>query len=423
MDLHPLRKPSKLKIYAPWFAPTNWIYKYRIEHPLRALDETGLSDTILDRRHVEKLLPGFDDAREARIAAMSLADAYWLHMDITEQWLDIARKEVRPAIFYGVDDHVEEIDYLNPAFKTLGTKVDGKLLEEGAVVRMRKGPGNKDRILYEDGKPVDMDGTIFDVKENHARVKRLKSFAVLADGIVVSTPYLENVWRAYGAGNILVYPNSINFGIYPEIELRDHPKEVRILWTGGASHFTDLFDIVAPLKRVLKKYPHATFHVFGQEWQWLAKELGGAQCFYDGWVDPQAYTLRLSTLNHDINLCPLRETPFNEAKSAIKWYESSAICKPAATLAKRFGAFLEIEEDKTGLLYTTNEEFELKLSALIEDASLRQRLAKASSEWVHEFRDLRKNVLPLGLWIQERCEVRRNANASAASEPDEPRVE
>jgi hypothetical protein len=150
------------------------------------------------------------------------------------------------------------------------------------------------------------------------------------------------------------------------------------------------------------------------------KELGSEQCFYDGWVDPQAYTLRLSTLNHDINLCPLRENPFNEAKSAIKWYESSAICKPAVTLAKAFGPFLEIEDNVTGLLYKTPEEFETKLSGLIEDASLRQRLAFASSEWVHEHRDIRKTVLPLGQWIQERIEVRKHANACATSEHGEP---
>jgi hypothetical protein len=165
----------------------------------------------------------------------------------------------------------------------------------------------------------------------------------------------------------------------------------------------DLYGIRDPLKNVMRKYPQAKFISFGQEApvmnRWFAEFKDRFE--YIPWVDPDAYTYRLSIIGHDINLCPLRASEFNEAKSAIKWYESSAISRPAATLAGAFGPFLEIEDGQTGMLYESPAEFEAKLGQLIEDATLRQRLAQNAKDWVHEHRDIRKNVPALIAWMRE----------------------
>ncbi|GEJ56375.1 hypothetical protein AMYX_11160 [Anaeromyxobacter diazotrophicus] len=80
----------------------------------------------------------------------------------------------------------------------------------------------------------------------------------------------------------------------------------------------------------------------------------------------------------DINLAPL-ETPsrFNDAKSALKWFEAAAAGVP--TIASPSAAFQEaIRHGETGMLAATSEEWSSALLALVDDAALRARIADAA---------------------------------------------
>lgn len=75
----------------------------------------------------------------------------------------------------------------------------------------------------------------------------------------------------------------------------------------------------------------------------------------------------------DINLAPLRQTVFNEAKSEIKWIEAALVKVP--TIASNVGAFAEmIKHGVTGLLCHTQEEWEHSLEQLILDEALRKKI-------------------------------------------------
>jgi glycosyltransferase involved in cell wall biosynthesis len=100
------------------------------------------------------------------------------------------------------------------------------------------------------------------------------------------------------------------------------------------------------------------------------------------WIHHEAYRLRRTLINADINLCPLVDNVFNRCKSAIKWYESTVSENTEATLAQNVGPYREIKDGETGLLFNTADEFVAKLSALIEDAQLRLRLGHAAKDWV-----------------------------------------
>ena len=98
-------------------------------------------------------------------------------------------------------------------------------------------------------------------------------------------------------------------------------------------------------------------------------------------------------IGHDISLAPLSANVFNNCRSAIKFYEASVLKKPAATLAQNTGPYKEeILDGKTGLLFETPEEFEQKLSRLIEDVAERRMLAANAKDWVSENRDAMKRV-------------------------------
>lgn len=210
--------------------------------------------------------------------------------------------------------------------------------------------------------------------------------------ITCSTPFVEKyVKRELGPdAPTFVTPNAINFDEYPNVELAEHPGEVRILWQGSATHHEDLWPLNDSISRLAAKYPQTTWVFWGAPYKWARKNIPAERVKFIEWCHYEAYKTRLSTINHDINLCPLTPNVFNDCRSCIKWYESSAICKPAATLAQRTGSYAEeLQDGETGLLFSTPEEFELKLGGLIEDATLRQRLSSNAKDWMKSNRDAR----------------------------------
>ena len=71
----------------------------------------------------------------------------------------------------------------------------------------------------------------------------------------------------------------------------------------------------------------------------------------------------------DINIAPIQENIFNEAKSENKWLEASLVKVP--TIASNFGAFRKvIKNGETGLLCSNNEEWYKALKDLIKNESL-----------------------------------------------------
>ena len=77
----------------------------------------------------------------------------------------------------------------------------------------------------------------------------------------------------------------------------------------------------------------------------------------------------------DINLAPIEDNIFNEAKSENKWVEAALVKVP--TVASRVGAFERmIEDEKTGYLCSTVNEWYQKLTDLVEHADKRHELGE-----------------------------------------------
>lgn len=81
----------------------------------------------------------------------------------------------------------------------------------------------------------------------------------------------------------------------------------------------------------------------------------------------------------DINLAPLEDTIFNEAKSENKWTEAALVKVP--TVASDVGAFHDcIEHGKTGFLCRTKEEWKNTLESLINGSELRTIIGEQAYE-------------------------------------------
>ena len=165
-----------------------------------------------------------------------------------------------------------------------------------------------------------------------------------------------------------------------------------------------------PMLKVLKENPNVVLVVFGDPFRWM-KEIPAEQFEFHGWVDYAAYKLQRAVLNCEINLCPLVNTPFTQAKSAIRWYEGSLGPNPEAALAANVGPYgEEMEDGVTALLYDTPQEFYEKLTQLIKSKSLRNKLSTASRKWVLDNRTAEKTTPGLmQFFLELKAKQRREA--------------
>ena len=96
----------------------------------------------------------------------------------------------------------------------------------------------------------------------------------------------------------------------------------------------------------------------------------------------------------DIGIMPLKEEEWARGKCGLKLLQYMAMGIPS--VSTRFGVNSEIvEEGKDGFLAQSSEEWVEKLSRLIEDAALRQKMGEAARKKAVEKYSLEKTALLL----------------------------
>lgn len=140
---------------------------------------------------------------------------------------------------------------------------------------------------------------------------------MVADLVTCTNKVLENRIHKLNK-NVKILKN------YMDLEFWDTPKEVntsdkiRIGWAGSITHLDDLKMVVEPLKKIMKEYPAECVFVGEPR---IADEFKGYPVTVMLGVPFEAWPMRLNGLRLDIGIAPLRDTPFNHAKSNIKWQE------------------------------------------------------------------------------------------------------
>lgn len=288
-----------------------------------------------------------------------------------------------PTIIWDCDDNQDYVHPFNTAFCTLGVRhyPSGDFLEPGESLEWEDANHNR-KMLWEDGVTQSGD-QVFNIKQNIVEMKIRHMIQREADGVTVPSPALASyVKNVVGQRNVYVFPNSIDLAEYDEYPTQRDSSRVRILWQGGQSHFPDLYPLRDAIVEVARKYPQTTWIMWGELFDWITDAIPHNQLERHGWSDHAAYKLKRGLIRADINLCPIADNAFNRCKSDIKWLEASIWSTPEATLAADVAPYHDISDGKSGLLYSTPEEFVQKLSRLIEDAELRRRLGEGAKKWV-----------------------------------------
>jgi glycosyltransferase involved in cell wall biosynthesis len=322
--------------------------------------------------------------------------------------LDARDRIHRPAFIWDCDDNSEHVCPFNPAYANLGTRTwDGTRLKKGDRVSAKIEGGDEVELWVDGGQ---YDAGTFDIDRNWAMIQSMYENARAADGVSVASLRLKEWFEnEVGCENVYFQPNSItleDFGNFDQwIVRKRRPKEIRIFWQGGASHFADLMSVKPAIEEICKKYPNVKFIVMGQSFPAVWRNIPLDQIEHLSWVQSNiGYRRTLNMTGFDINIAPLKALDFNLYKSACKFYEASVLQMPAATLAADYGAYHdEIKDGETGLLYAPDSagDFFRKLETLVKSAELRKTLAGNAREWVLKNRLTENTVHGWARWINE----------------------
>lgn len=277
----------------------------------------------------------------------------------------LKEQDIKKPVVLDIDDAIDDINPLADHYRTYGTK----------EVQLKDGSW-----LWKDG----VGG--FDHFSNRGRVEAYRECINRADAIITTTFGMKE-WLEYETkAPIAIIPNAVNLDLFPKAN-DPNKKEIRLVWSGGASHFADLQEIEPALARVMAKYPNLHYYSYGMHFGAIARNLPKDRYHTAGWVHPEAHGYRLACLDPDISICPLIDSEFNRVKSSIKYCEMSALGVP--TLAKNIPPYADdIKDGENGLLYDGIDDFEVKLSELVEDGMLRIRLGQSAQDYVRANRQL-----------------------------------
>lgn len=168
--------------------------------------------------------------------------------------------------------------------------------------------------------------------------------------------------------------------IKKKVERRN--ENIRIgYFSGSITHNADVQLVLPVLVRIMRKYSNLTLVLTGDLDLPIELKEFQDRIDYAPFQDWKKLPELLASV--DINIAPLEQSVFNEAKSENKWVEAALVKVP--TVASKVGAFEKmIENGKTGVLCSNENEWEKALSQLIEDKKYRETIGNEAYMYCKE---------------------------------------
>ena len=332
--------------------------QYRIVQPLYKLHQHKLADILT-------IHP--DNATDMDFITEKIIEAEIIlfQRPTDETWLNFIKvaREHGKFIVADYDDDPFNTSPWNPAYRFYGVKNVYHKTDMGDIIP-----------LWEAGQEG------FSIEEN---IKRRDCFRVSfkkCDMVSCTTPILAETFKKINP-NTAVLPNLLDFDLFPQVEMVK--KEIRIGWQGGSSHYEDLYMMSKAIKEILKKHDNVKFIFFGDmRFYGLFKDIPEDRIEWHSWLAFKAYPYKLACLNLDIGLCPIVDNIFNRNKSAIKYFEYSAM--KLATIASNMPPYSPVIQDKRDGLLVGPDGWVEAMEMLIRDKELRNKLTKNAYDNVFE---------------------------------------
>lgn len=245
---------------------------------------------------------------------------------------------------------------------------------------------------------TDLDDDILSVREdqpasqkgyNKGEIQRVTVGTMLSfsKALFVTNEYLgENIQKMIKTmcGVDLPYyvlPNSNNAEEWAKFKSKKPKGKTVIGWHGSITHNADLEMVLPTLYRILKENKDVYLEFMGGITLDYALEV------FKDWDDDclnrikilkgtkawDTFPYQLMKKKWTIGIAPLIDDQFNRSKSNIKWFEYTM--KHIPTVASNVEPYRSITDGVTGLLCDTPDDWYNKLTQLIKDTKLQDKLA------------------------------------------------
>lgn len=241
----------------------------------------------------------------------------------------------------------------------------------------------------------DLDDALF---ENHATVKpsffsvdnlffklrKINLIEVLksAKAVTVTVPYLAEYVKPFNA-NVHVITGPINCELYKPVYKMRKNKTV-IGWIGSPVTTKYVSDMMPVFEELQKKYSNVEICLIGAK----KFDTAGLNIKYLDWSE-ETEIGHLSEF--DIGIMPLTDDKWSKGKGGLKVLQYFAVGIPVVCSPVGINTEL-ITEGSNGYLASSNEEWIEKLSLLIKNNELRNKMGVSGRNLVEQKFDLKKSV-------------------------------
>ncbi len=202
-----------------------------------------------------------------------------------------------------------------------------------------------------------------------------------ADGIIASTPWLGERYRAFNP-NVWVCRNGLDLGRYALT--RPAREAVSIGWAGGTGHREAMRPWLKPVEDVMRAHPDTRFVTVGQDFAHaLRPRFGAERTLAVPFSALDTYPAAMT--NFDVALAPAGRGGFFRAKSDLRWLEASALGIPTVADPE---VYPEIEPGVTGFHADGPEAVRCHLERLVREPGLRRDIGEAARAHVEEHRSI-----------------------------------
>ncbi len=320
-----------------------------------------------------------------------------------EHPMNALRKAGIPVHKIGIDEEIDEsvIDSLM-SFQLYGAVP----FSFEPVLKYLKGKGIK--IIFDMDDALDLiepsNPHYFSVKKDVGSVRQVLDYA---DEVTVATPMLEkHVKEHYNyQGKVTVLPNCYDPEEWKVI--RPPHDDIRVGFAGSSSHVSDLIEVLPAIKSLQEKYD-IKFYImgFGQEsyGEWskkfrytahnIAREelntldtlLKEITYVWIPFVDHSIYPQTLTNMALDIGICPLKDTPFNNCRSASKAMEY--------TLSGALAVANDVEAYRNDMSSITIWDWSIDLNRIVEGFRETHDVYQKdiNLKWLQENRDINTKI-------------------------------
>ncbi len=224
--------------------------------------------------------------------------------------------------------------------------------------------------LYKKKLVLDFDDAVY-LEKTFTSPKRFRRLLPLFDLVILASPHTEKYIHKLLSTNTIVIDTPIDIRRYSSGNKSIREKIV-IGWIGSGSTQKYLLILGGILKRLCNKNPKVIFEFIGAH----KLDHNGVRLRKKRW-SLQTEVKHLQ--NFDIGIMPLPDDEWTRGKGGYKLLQYMAVGIPC--VASPVGINRELIKDgKNGFLATTENEWFEKLSLLIKDAELRERMGMKGRE-------------------------------------------